>query len=97
MISHYKSLVVKQNSLQQPYTDQSLPNQTVLPPSYQKPDPMTQQYVSAPQPSGPVVTQTTVSSKTDPSGLRTAIPELPIALAIILCIVNFIFPGLGEF
>lgn len=54
-------------------------------------------------PQGPVyVTQTTtvtnsqnVDSKTFQS-LRTAIPELPMGLAITLCVINCILPGIGA-
>jgi len=46
-------------------------------------------------PAPPVVVQTvTTTNRTD--GCREAIPALPMALAILICILNFLFPGLGE-
>ena len=54
---------------------------------------MTQpQYVAAPAPV--VVTQTTTSGG---SAMRDAIPAFIAPVAIILAVLNFFFPGLGEF
>ncbi|CAK8688327.1 unnamed protein product [Clavelina lepadiformis] len=44
-----------------------------------------------------VVTHTTVTTQSQESSMRQAIPELPMALAVILCIVNFVFPGFSKF
>lgn len=58
------------------------------PTSYHPPHPGTQSYTT--------VTQTTVSRNGNVSGLRKAIPALPMPLAITLCVVNILLPGLGK-
>lgn len=45
-----------------------------------------------------VVSQTVVSTSATgrTSGMKSAIPDLPFALAVVYGVLNFIFPGLGE-
>ncbi|XP_078488721.1 protein SPEC3-like [Ciona intestinalis] len=43
------------------------------------------------------VTHTTVvNNNNSMGGMRQAIPQLPMPLAIVLCVINFILPGIGT-
>ncbi|XP_076813417.1 protein stum homolog isoform X2 [Clavelina lepadiformis] len=66
------------------------PNYGNQPPSYEV------SQIGQTAPPQTYVTQTTVTTEKKPNGMRNAIPELPIALAIVLCIVNFLLPGIGT-
>ncbi|CAK8688168.1 unnamed protein product [Clavelina lepadiformis] len=76
------------------------PNYKDAPPPYGQPPSSVHVHVSQSPPvhaqPATVVTHTTVTTQSQDSAMRQAIPELPMVLAVVLCIVNFIFPGLGT-
>ena len=49
-----------------------------------------------PQQQHTFVTQTVVAPASGTGGMQSAIPDLPLPLAIIFGILNFFSPGIGE-